>query len=84
MKRVVPILALFLACAEEPVQLPDVGPIVRPPSTPVTLPDTGPPPPTDPPPELPLDNGILLLIIMGLVYGCYVATKRFQTSRTGA
>jgi hypothetical protein len=46
--------------------------------------DTGPPPPTDPPPELPLDNGILLLIIMGLVYGCYVATKRFQTSRTGA
>ena len=48
MKRALPLLALFLACAEETVQLPDTGPIVRPPSTPVTLPDTGPPPPPPP------------------------------------
>lgn len=46
--------------------------------------DTGPPPPTDPPPELPLDNGILLLLAVGLVYGCYMANKKFQANRKNA
>jgi len=46
--------------------------------------DTGPPPPTDPPPELPLDNGILLLLVAGFVYGCYIARKRFQANRKNA
>ena len=48
MKRALPILALLLACAEETVQLPDVGPIIRPSVAPVILPDTGPPPPPPP------------------------------------
>ena len=48
MKRALPILALLLACAEETVQLPDVGPIIRPSGAPVILPDTGPPPPPPP------------------------------------
>jgi hypothetical protein len=43
--------------------------------------DTGPPPPTDPPPELPLDNGILLLLAIGLIYGCYVVSKRYKVNR---
>ena len=41
MKRVLPLLAL-LACDQEPVQLPDTGPIVRPVTRPATLPDAGP------------------------------------------
>jgi hypothetical protein len=46
--------------------------------------DTGPPPPTDPPPELPLDNGIFILLVIGLAYGCYIANKRFQANRKDA
>ena len=50
MKRVLPLLAL-LACDQEPVQLPDTGPIIRPPTRHATPHDAGPayvpPPPHD-------------------------------------
>ncbi|MDC0006515.1 hypothetical protein OAE03_00750 [Winogradskyella sp.] len=32
-----------------------------------------PPPPPPPPPGLPIDNGILILALVGLIYGMYKA-----------
>ena len=34
-----------------------------------TVPDTTPPPPVPPPPGLPIDSGLLFLLIAGIVYG---------------
>ncbi|MBT8262727.1 MAG: hypothetical protein KJO05_07885 [Bacteroidia bacterium] len=41
-----------------------------------------PPPPPTPPPELPLDSGIILLIIAGLIYGCYKVSKNIRLAKT--
>jgi hypothetical protein len=44
--------------------------------------DPGPPPPTPPPPpELPIDNGLTLLLIAGLIYGVYIMWKKFGLNR---
>ncbi|WP_296311383.1 hypothetical protein [Winogradskyella sp. UBA3174] len=34
-----------------------------------------PPPPPPPPPGMPIDNGILILIGVGLIYGIYKAYR---------
>jgi len=39
---------------------------------------SGPPPPTGPPPELPLDNGLILLAIAGIALGVYTLVKRYR------
>jgi len=44
--------------------------------------DSGPPPPTGPPPELPIDSGIVFLVAAALVYGGYIALKRRRTMRS--
>jgi hypothetical protein len=33
--------------------------------------DSTPPPPPTPPPGMPIDNGIVAMIIIGLLFGCY-------------
>ena len=43
---------------------------------------SGPPPPTDPPPELPIDSSLTILIVLALVYGGYVAYKRWQPTNS--
>ena len=59
MKRVLPLLAL-LACDQEPVQLPDTGPIIRPPTRHATPHDAGPayvpPPPHDAGPAVVIES----------------------------
>ena len=59
MKRVLPLLAL-LACDQEPVQLPDTGPIIRPPTRHVAPHDAGPayvpPPPHDAGPAVVIES----------------------------
>ena len=44
--------------------------------------ETGPPPPvrTPPPPELPIDSGLLILLVIGIVFGCYVVLKKRQSN----
>lgn len=44
------------------------------------FPPAAPPPPTGPPPPppIPIDFGILLLMVFGLCIGVYVLTKRSQ------
>ena len=45
--------------------------------------ETGPPPPENQRgPELPIDNGILILLIIGLLYGCYVIWKKYKINKT--
>jgi ABC-type amino acid transport system permease subunit len=41
---------------------------------------SGPPAPnrTPPPPELPLDTSIFVLIALGLIYGIYISYKKFN------
>lgn len=39
---------------------------------------SGPPPPTGPPPELPLDNGLILLVIAGIALGIYTLAKKYR------
>lgn len=36
----------------------------------------GPPPPGDPPPQVPINKNILLLLISGLVFGLYAIAKK--------
>ena len=36
---------------------------------------TPPPPRPPPPPGLPIDSGIIVLFVVGLVYGIYIAHK---------
>ena len=39
-------------------------------------PPVGPPPPTPPPPPgLPIDNGVLLLVFVAMIYGFYTLRK---------
>jgi len=40
---------------------------------------SGPPPPTTPPPELPLDSSLSILLVAALIYGSYVAVKRWRS-----
>ena len=44
----------------------------------------GPPHPqrTPTPPELPIDDNILILLVLGLVYGAYIAYKRYRIKNT--
>ena len=45
--------------------------------------DSGPPPPSqNRTPGLPIDNNILILIIIGLLYGVYVTYKNHQAKNT--
>lgn len=46
----------------------------------------GPPAPTDErrPPQYPIDDGIFILIAMGLLYGAYIAYKKYQSKNTPA
>ena len=45
----------------------------------------GPPPPTNNRgPELPIDSGILILIFLGLIYGAYIAYKRYRLNNNPA
>ena len=49
--------------------------------------DTGPPTPNQrrpPQDELPIDDGIFILIAIGLLYGIYVAYKKHQAKNTPA
>ncbi|HJS01544.1 MAG TPA: hypothetical protein VJ780_11480 [Flavobacterium sp.] len=34
--------------------------------------DSTPPPPPTPPPGVPIDNGIVAMILIGVLFGCYV------------
>jgi len=43
--------------------------------------ESPPVPDTNHPPELPIDNGITLLLIAGLLYGAYFMWKKFGLSR---
>ena len=46
---------------------------------------SGPPPPSqNRTPQLPIDNNILILIIIGLLYGVYVTYKNHQAKNTHA
>ena len=47
----------------------------------------GPPTPTNQrttPPELPLDDSILILIVIGLIYGAFIAYKRYRIKNSPA
>jgi len=46
----------------------------------------GPPAPSNErrPPQAPIDDGIFILIIIGLLYGVFVAYKKYQTKNTPA
>lgn len=48
--------------------------------------DSGPPAPTNNrrPPGLPIDDNILILICIGLLYGAYIAYKKHQSRNTAA
>lgn len=47
--------------------------------------ETGPPPPNrTPPPELPIDHGIVILIVIGLLFGCYVVWKKICANNVAA
>lgn len=39
-----------------------------------------PPPPTTPPPELPIDSAIILLLVLGVLYGIFVAIKKVRAT----
>lgn len=39
-----------------------------------------PPPPPVPPPGLPIDNGIIVLIVLGLIYGVYKLVSKGKAS----
>ena len=44
---------------------------------------SGPPAPTNQlGPGLPIDDNLLILAILGLLYGCYVAYKRYRAKNT--
>ncbi len=45
----------------------------------------GPPPPANNrAPEAPIDDNIIILIIIGLVYGTYIGFKKYNTKNTPA
>ena len=45
--------------------------------------DSGPPPPTNNRgPELPIDNSIFILIVLGLIYGAYITYKKYRVMNT--
>ncbi len=47
--------------------------------------DSGPPPPSqNRTPQLPIDSNIYFLIIIGLLFGVYIAYKKNQTKNTPA
>ncbi|NHN27363.1 hypothetical protein FIA58_016915 [Flavobacterium jejuense] len=37
--------------------------------------DSTPPPPPTPPPGLPINNGVVFMIVVGLILGCYALRK---------
>jgi hypothetical protein len=41
-----------------------------------------PPPPQATPPELPIDSGVLLLVIVGILYGAFVLIRRKKTKNS--
>ena len=44
---------------------------------------TGPPPPTNTRgPELPIDDNIIILIVLGILYGVYITYKKHQIKDT--
>ncbi len=44
---------------------------------------SGPPAPTNQRgPELPIDDNLLILVALGLAYGCYVACKQYRVKNT--
>lgn len=42
----------------------------------------GPPPPTPPPPPLPINQGIIILFIIGLLFGIYTIYKHKSNEKT--
>tara|TARA_R110000868_G_scaffold294481_1_gene555039 strand:- start:592 stop:831 length:240 start_codon:yes stop_codon:yes gene_type:complete len=51
-----------------------------------TVPASGPPSPTGkgppPPPGLPIDDSLYILVVVALIYGCYIVTKKQIKSKT--